>query len=194
MLAGVSFCEALSQKYLRSTPMFSLFQKKLVLLFLVLFFQSPFAQSDTLPKLSAVSTNACDKKNGALQISVVLDKTIAAAHEPVGVTIMVANTGRDTLHLPAFMELESYWLRFEVLNEKNQRVRWLGPEMKILETDDKVSLEQGYQWGRKFRDFERRYAVSKAGMYRIRAIYGISPEGRCPFGRVVSEVVSLRIR
>jgi|GEM_PF-5458058 hypothetical protein len=44
-------------------------------------------------------------------MSVVLDKTIAAAHEPVGVTIMVANTGRDTLHLPSFMELESYWLR-----------------------------------------------------------------------------------
>lgn len=143
---------------------------------------------------AVASTNACDRKIGALQIGVVLDKTIAAAHESVGVTVMVANTGSDTLHLPSFMELESYWLRFEVVNEKNQRVRWLGPEMKILETDDKVSLEQGYQWGRKFHDFERRYDISKAGTYCIRAIYGISPAGRCPFGRVVSEVVSLRIR
>ena len=153
------------------------------------FFLSVFFATEAV-----ASSNACDRNIAALQIGVALDKTVAAAHESVGVTVMVANTGRDTLHLPSLMELESYWLRFEVVNEKNQRVRWLGPEMKILETDHKVSLEQGYQWGRKFRDFERRYDISKAGTYRIRAIYGISPEGRCPFGRVVSKVVNLRIR
>ena len=153
------------------------------------FFLSVFFATEAV-----ASSNACDRNIAALQIVVALDKTVAAAHESVGVTVMVANTGRDTLHLPSFMELESYWLRFEVVNEKNQRVRWLGPEVKIVARDDKVSLEQGYQWGKKFRDFERRYDISKAGTYRIRAIYGISPEGRCPFGRVVSKVVNLRIR
>lgn len=39
-----------------------------------------------------------------------------------------------------------------------------------------------------------RLRKAKAGTYRIWAIYGISPKGGCPFGRAVSEAVTLRIR
>ena len=55
MLAGVSFVETLSQKFLRFTLMFSLFQKKLLVVFLVLFFQSPFSYSHTMPTITVTA-------------------------------------------------------------------------------------------------------------------------------------------
>lgn len=142
---------------------------------------------------AAASVSSCAKQNNALYIELESKKLKVSLHESIDLSVTIMNRGNEPVQLVPFMELESYWLRFEVVDEKNKRMRWLGPEVKMIENASRVTLYQGYYWGRRFDHFEQLYDLSRIGKYRIRAIYGVSPDGNCPLGRVVSNSLNLTI-
>nr|WP_315395453.1 hypothetical protein [uncultured Duganella sp.] len=142
---------------------------------------------------ATASASSCAKKNTALHIELVTEKLKMSLHESIILSVTITNSSSQPVQLIPFMELESYWLRFEVVDEKNKRVRWLGPEVKMIENASRVTLYQGYYWGRRFEHFEQLYDLSKPGKYRIRAIYGVSPDGICPIGKVISNSLGLTI-
>lgn len=142
---------------------------------------------------ATASVSSCTKQNTALHIELVSEKLKISLHESINLSVTITNSSGQPVQLIPFMELESYWLRFEVVDEKNKRVRWLGPEVKMIENSSRVTLYQGYYWGRRFEHFEQLYDLSKIGKYRIRAIYGVSPDGTCPVGKAISNSLDLTI-
>jgi len=142
---------------------------------------------------AATSASSCAKQNTALHIKLVSEKLKISLHESIDLSVTITNSSSQPVQLIPFMELESYWLRFEVVDEKNRRVRWLGPEVKMIENASRVTLYQGYYWGRRFEHFEQLYDLSKIGKYRVRAIYGVSPDGLCPIGKAISNSIDLTI-
>lgn len=142
---------------------------------------------------ASASKFSCDRKNPVFSVEVVAKKLNFNVRESIDLALTITNVGRDFIRLPNFVELESYWLRFEVINQKNERVKWLGPEVKIIENNSRVTLEPGYYWGRPYLGFEKLYDLSAVGKYRIRAVYGIGPDGKCPLGMGVSNSLNLII-
>lgn len=136
----------------------------------------------------------CGIKSDRLDVKIIPYKVSFSVGEAVDLNLTINNIGDEAVRLPSFMELESYWLRFEVINEKNERIQWLGPEVKIFETNDHITLEPDYHWGKKIVHFERSYNMRNFGTYRIRAIYGRSPAGSCPFGETASNVIELVVQ
>lgn len=142
---------------------------------------------------ATASVSSCGTKNTALQIELASEKSNFSLHESIKLFVKITNSSSEPVLLVPFMELESYWLRFEVVDENNKKVRWLGPEVKMIKNNNRVALYQGYYWGRLFDHFEQAYDLSRSGKYRIRAIYGISPDGICPIGKAMSNSLDLRI-
>lgn len=97
------------------------------------------------------------QKNTNLHIDLAAKKLNFNLRESVNLSLTITNNGGDPVLLNPFMEPESYWLRFEVTNQKNKRMGWLGPDVKIIETDNRVTLEEGYYWGRSYIGFEKLY-------------------------------------
>jgi len=142
---------------------------------------------------AAALATSCAKQNASLHVELANEKSNVSLFEPINLSLTITNSGNKPIRLFPFMELESYWLRFEVVDDKGNRIRWLGPEVKMIETTSRVTLYQGYYWGRRFGNFEQLYDLSKTGKYRIRAIYGISPDGSCPLGKAISNSLNLTI-
>lgn len=132
---------------------------------------------------------------GKLSLQVkILGDTHVKLNKPVALHIVVENTGRSRLKLPAPMEPHYYWLRLEARNEEGKTLVWHGPELKLLYSDDdRISINPGYSYGRSFRNLEKDLDFSKPGTYSIRAIWGIGPDGNCAWGKYTSGEFMLHV-
>jgi hypothetical protein len=140
------------------------------------------------------SQASCVASNPALQVELSSAKTIFSLRESINLSIKIRNSGTEAIILSPFMELESYWLKFEVIDSRGRRVRWLGPEVKMIETTDRVALYGGYYWGRQIMHFEKSYDLSHIGEYRVRAVFGVGPDGRCLAGKATSNILRLTVK
>jgi hypothetical protein len=136
---------------------------------------------------------SCDKKINALQVELASDRLTFSLRDSISLSLKIINNGFEPVSLSPHMELEYYWIRFDVVDSSGMRVRWLGPEIKLIETPDRVMLYKGYYWGRQFAHIEKSYDLSRVGTYRIRAVYGVGPDGVCSNGMAVSDWLKLTI-
>lgn len=135
----------------------------------------------------------CARSNLSLQVKI-FGNTHVRLRKPVALHVVVENTGRTQLQLPAAMEPYYYWLRLEARNEQGKILEWHGPELKLLNSDDdRVSIDPSYSYGRSFKHLEEDLDFSKPGTYSIRAIWGIGPDGKCAWGRYSSGEFTLHV-
>lgn len=135
----------------------------------------------------------CDGKKAPLSVHLAAEKYSLSSGQPIGLRVLLTNTGIETVSLPPFMGIKHYWLQFDVVDEQGKTLAWLGPELKMRMTDERVALYPGYLWGTRIDGFEGRYAMTRPGTYTVRAIYGVGPDGSCPAGRHESNPIRLVI-
>jgi hypothetical protein len=148
-----------------------------------------------LPCVSnAIQINTgCKRGSGRLLVRLTASKSSIPRKGEVDFDVNVRNVGEDDISLPALMVLEYYWLKFEIVDERGNLVPYVGPERKMLGIDERLLLSPNYSYGRLVQNVEREYDLSKPGKFRVRAIYGIGPDGYCHFGMYVSNYVNLQI-
>jgi hypothetical protein len=114
--------------------------------------------------------------------------------KPIALDVVVKNTGRSQLKLPAPMEPYWYWLRLEARDEQGKLLDWRGPELKLLYSEDEqVSIDPGYRQGSSLKNLEKALDFSRPGTYSIRAIWGIGPDGKCASGKYTSREFMLHV-
>lgn len=135
----------------------------------------------------------CTSGNLSLQVKIFGDSHVKL-RKPVALHVVVENTGRSQLKLPTPMEPYWYWLRIEAKNEQGKILDWHGPELKLLYSDnDRISIGSGYSYGRSFNNVEEDVDFSTPGIYSIRAIWGIGPDGKCKWGKYTSREFILHV-
>jgi hypothetical protein len=127
----------------------------------------------------------------SLSISVEIAANKAKLGDKLPVRLTLRNTGNSLISLPAVMEAEDYWLRFEIIDVKGRRLRFSGPEVNKMFTKNAVSLLPGYFWGVEIEDLSLFYRFPTTGAYSIQAIYGRSPTGHCDMGEHKSPMIKL---
>jgi hypothetical protein len=147
-----------------------------------------------------VATNAVAKENdiwcthgGAVGLKVTIDfeNHKMKLGDKIAVKVMVKNQGNSEIIIPAVMEAEDYWLRFEIKNPQGKTLIFSGPEVNKMNTGKGVSLLPGYFWGVEFENLSDFYGFSSEGIYSVQAIYGRSPTGVCKLGEHRSQVAKL---
>jgi hypothetical protein len=147
-----------------------------------------------------VATNAAAKANdircthgGAVGLNVAIDieNHKMKLGDKIAVKVIVKNQGNSEILIPAVMEAEDYWLRFEIKNSVGKTLMFSGPEVNKMNTGKVISLLPGYFWGVEFENLADFYGFSSAGIYSIQAIYGRSPTGVCKLGEHRSQVAKL---
>jgi hypothetical protein len=133
------------------------------------------------------------KKNSALQVELASERRNFSLRDSISLSLKIINNGFEPVFLSPQMELEYYWIRFDVVDSSGMKVRWLGPEINLIEITDRVMLYKGYYWGRQFAHIEKSYDLSRVGAYRVRAVYGVGPDGVCSNGMAVSDWLKLTI-
>ena len=137
--------------------------------------------------------SSCDGQKAMLSVHLEAEKYSFNSGQPIGLRVLLTNTGNKTVSLPPFMGIKHYWLQFDVTDEQGKALAWLGPELKMLITAERVALYPGYLWGTNIDGFEKRYAMARPGTYTVRAIYGVGPDGSCPAGKHASNPIRLVI-
>lgn len=136
----------------------------------------------------------CRLDGKALSVTLAAQQTIVKKDAPIRLTVTVKNISEKHISLPPYMEPVYYWLRFDATDDKGRKLEWHGPEVKLLETGERVLLYPGYHWGRTFEHLEKEFDMKKPGKYKIRAVYGVGPDGHCPLGRHMSKLISILVK
>lgn len=129
--------------------------------------------------------------SGELRISLAIEKDSFKFGENISATVTVKNTGSSIVFLPALMEAEDYWLRFEIIDSLGRKLLFSGPEINKMHANSKVALLPNYFFGVEVENLSNFYKFPSAGTYSIQAIYGRSPNGRCELGEHRSPVMRL---
>lgn len=143
---------------------------------------------------AAVSVPKCPREYAGLKVQIEMRGAIFPHGQRIPVVVTLYNGSADTVRLSPYMETSSYWLDFEIFGPAGQKIPWMGTEFKIIDDGSRMSLKPGYFWGRRIDDLRASYDLATTGQYRIRAIYGVSPVGKCSSGSIVSESVSFEVK
>jgi hypothetical protein len=144
---------------------------------------------------AAGNVEKCPKAYRGLEVQARLQGSVLARNQPVPVVVTLHNGGTSEVRLRSYMEPASYWLNFEVIGPAGREIPYTGTEYKIIDDGTRrMTLDPGYFWGRRIDDLRELYDLTKPGRYRIRAIYGVSPMGRCRHGSIVSDPVSFEVK
>ncbi|MCI0551708.1 MAG: hypothetical protein L0287_12190 [Anaerolineae bacterium] len=145
---------------------------------------------------SQVPKGTAESKSDAadLVMSLCLKDSVIQMDQHVVVTVKLENRGTKLISLPAPMQPEDHWVKFEVENEEGKLIRYTGPEYKLRYTNERVSLLPSYFWGREF-DLSDLYKIGRVGSYTIRAIYGVPPTPKdISVGPIYSNRVKLYVK
>lgn len=143
---------------------------------------------------AAAKVSKCPRDYAGLTLRIEMLDSQFTQGQPIPVTVALHNGSADTIRLPPYMIPTYYWLDFEIHGPTGQRIPWMGTEFKIIEDGTRIKLDPGYFWGRRFEDLRDSYSLSAPGQYQIRAIYGVSPLGKCSRGSIVSDSVSFEVK
>ncbi len=145
---------------------------------------------------SQVSKDATPLKpdTAGLVATLCLKDSVIQMDQRIVVTLKVENHGTKLIFLPAPMEPEDHWIKFEVEDAHGKPIKYTGPEHKLRYTNERVPLLPSYFWGREF-DLTDLYKMIHAGSYTIRAIYGSPPTPKdVSVGPVYSNRVKLYVK
>lgn len=133
------------------------------------------------------------KSSDELTLLVEFEKSKVMLGEKFPMRVLIKNIGESMLQVPALMESEDYWLRFEISDSHGKKIRFTGPEDNKMYRESTVSLLPGYLFGVEIDDLSKFYKMTKPGTYLVQAVYGRSPVGECKMGSVRSLVKKVTV-
>ncbi|HEY0060533.1 MAG TPA: hypothetical protein VGC21_00350 [Telluria sp.] len=110
---------------------------------------------------------------------------------PIPATVTLANQSAAPVLIPALMEPEDYWLRFDIKDKDGKLIAYSGPEINAMDQHRTTFLLPGYSFGKKFANVAALYPIAIPGRYTLQAVYGKSPTRDCDLGEHRSNIVEL---
>jgi len=141
----------------------------------------------------AIEGKCTRTSSDSLTVTLVLERPNLKLGAKIPVRVSIENVGESVLLVPALMEAENYWLRFEIVDSTRKVLPFTGAEIKKMYQINTVSLLPGHFYGVKIVDLSEFYNVAKPGVYFVQAVYGLSPLGECKMGKIRSPVMKLTV-
>ncbi|MEJ2629454.1 MAG: hypothetical protein P8078_12995 [bacterium] len=142
--------------------------------------------------ITNISTNKGIDKT--LTLKIVTQCSTYYKGDLINISVQISNRGNSDKLIPLVMIPEDYWLKFEIYDGENKKLRYTGPKYKVRHVNEKLLLLPDHFYGKKIEITNLYSGLLKLGKYKIRAVYGIPPVDNYIFiGPIYSNIINIEV-